>query len=165
MMGAVGAFVGIGSNLANPISQVRCAIQALGDLPGTQLSAASSLYISAPEGVSGQPDFVNAVAALRTELEAIKLLGHLQSIERRQGRVPSGERWGPRILDLDLLLYGQSELRSDGLQVPHPRMHERAFVLVPLAEIAPAVSIPGHGPVKALVDKTAGRAPELRVVA
>jgi 2-amino-4-hydroxy-6-hydroxymethyldihydropteridine diphosphokinase len=123
---------------------VRRAIDALGALPGTRLAAASSLYRTAPVGYADQPDFVNAVAALDTELSPRGLLDGLLAIERDAGRERSF-RNAPRTLDLDLLLYGDATLEDDVLTVPHPRMHERAFVLAPLAEIAPDAEIPGRG--------------------
>jgi 2-amino-4-hydroxy-6-hydroxymethyldihydropteridine diphosphokinase len=141
---AVRAYVGIGANLGDPAAQVRRAIDALGALPGTRLAAASSLYRTAPVGYADQPDFVNAVAALDTELSPRGLLDGLLAIERDAGRERSF-RNAPRTLDLDLLLYGDATLEDDVLTVPHPRMHERAFVLAPLAEIAPDAEIPGRG--------------------
>jgi 2-amino-4-hydroxy-6-hydroxymethyldihydropteridine diphosphokinase len=141
---AVRAYVGIGANLGDPAAQVRRAIDALGALPGTRLAAASSLYRTAPVGYADQPDFVNAVAALDTELSPRGLLDGLLAIERDAGRERSF-RNAPRTLDLDLLLYGDATLEDDVLTVPHPRMHERAFVLAPLAEIAPDAESPGRG--------------------
>jgi 2-amino-4-hydroxy-6-hydroxymethyldihydropteridine diphosphokinase len=140
----VRAYVGIGANLGDPAAQVRGAIAALAALPGTRLAAASSLYRTAPIGYADQPEFVNAVAALDTALAPHALLDALQAIERRAGRERSF-RNAPRTLDLDLLLYGDAAIADAALTVPHPRMHERAFVLAPLAEIAPDASIPGHG--------------------
>jgi 2-amino-4-hydroxy-6-hydroxymethyldihydropteridine diphosphokinase len=141
---AVRAYVGIGANLGDPAAQVRRAIDALNALPSTRLEAASSLYRTAPVGYADQPDFVNAVAAIDTDLPPRALLDALLSIERAAGRERSF-RNAPRTLDLDLLLYGDAAFHDDVLTVPHPRMHERAFVLAPLAEIAPDAAIPGHG--------------------
>ena len=146
----VDAFVGLGANLGSPETQVRGAIAALAKFPRTRLLAASSLYRSAPVGVGGQPDFVNAVAKVETGLEARELLDELLGTEARFGR----ERPSPgaaRTLDLDLLLYGDRIIDEPGLVVPHPRMHERAFVLMPLAEIAADASIPRKGSVKTLL--------------
>jgi 2-amino-4-hydroxy-6-hydroxymethyldihydropteridine diphosphokinase len=126
------AYVGIGSNLGDPVGNVSRAIEALSEL-GTIVSR-SSLYRTKPWGKSDQPDFVNAVVLLRTRLEPQALLVKLKSLESRLGRMPS-ERWGPRIVDLDLLLYGDRVVADPNLHVPHPRLRERAFVLVPLAEI------------------------------
>jgi 2-amino-4-hydroxy-6-hydroxymethyldihydropteridine diphosphokinase len=141
---AVRAYVGMGANLGDPAAQVRAAIAALASLPRTRLAGASSLYRTAPVGYADQPDFVNAVAALDTELPPHELLEALQAIERGAGRSRSF-RNAPRTLDLDLLLYGDATLDGPALSVPHPRMHERAFVLAPLVEIAPGIAIPGHG--------------------
>ena len=146
----VQAFIGLGANLGDPQGQIRRAIAALGALPRTRLLASSSLYRSAPVGVAPQPDFVNAVAKIETALSARELLEELLTAEARAGRerpVPGA----PRTLDLDLLLYGDAVIDEPGLVVPHPRMHERAFVLMPLAEIAPDISIPRRGSVKTLL--------------
>lgn len=138
------AFVGLGSNLDDPEARVRRAIAALAELPQSRLAAASSLYRSAPVGHADQPDFINAVAQLSTALAPQALLAALLSIEKRSGRERSF-RDAPRTLDLDLLLYDARCVAEPGLAVPHPRMHQRAFVLVPLLEIAPACVIPGVG--------------------
>jgi len=152
----VRAFIGLGANLGEPEAQVRRAIAALGTFPRSRLLAASSLYRSAPVGVGEQPDFINAVAEVETALGARALLEELLTAEARFGR----ERptpGAPRTLDLDLLLYGDQVIAAPGLVVPHPRMHERAFVLMPLAEIAPDVSIPRKGSVKALLAACRGQ--------
>jgi len=147
----VRAFIGLGSNLDDPEQQVRGACRDLQLLPKSALVSCSSLYRSRPLGPKDQPDFINAVAELRTELEPEALLGELQRIERGHGRVRGGEPWGPRPLDLDLLLLGDRVIRSARLTVPHPRMTEREFVLYPLIEIAgPELDIPDHGPLGAL---------------
>jgi 2-amino-4-hydroxy-6-hydroxymethyldihydropteridine diphosphokinase len=138
------AFIGIGANLADPENNVRRAIDCLVSMTDTRLVATSSLYRTAPVGYLDQPDFVNAVAKLETALEPGALLRHLLAIERQFGRERLG-RNAPRTLDLDLLLYGEQSICSDQLTVPHPRMSERAFVLVPLAEIAPDVAIGALG--------------------
>jgi 2-amino-4-hydroxy-6-hydroxymethyldihydropteridine diphosphokinase len=129
-------YVGIGSNLADPVRQVSAALRELDVLPHTRLVKQSSLYRSAPVGHDEQPDFVNAVAQLETALPAERLLAELHEIEARHGRTRSFPN-APRTLDLDLLLYGDAVLALSALTVPHPRMHERAFVLKPLLEIAP----------------------------
>ena len=138
------AFVALGSNLAEPQAQVLQAFAALSALPQTQLQAQSALYRSAPVGYAAQPDFINAVALLETALSAPDLLQSLLNIERDCGRIRDF-RNAPRTLDLDLLLYGDLIMHEAGLTLPHPRMHERAFVLLPLLEIAPDCIIPGKG--------------------
>ena len=140
--------VGLGSNLAHPRRQVARAVGALARLPRTRLLDVSPNYVSAPVGTSGpQPDYVNAVALLDTQLSTRALLARLLAIERRQRRRrdPRGPAKAPRTLDLDLLLFGRRRVRAPGLIVPHPRMHERAFVLRPLADVVPAATIPGRG--------------------
>ena len=143
-MNLVPAFIALGANLSKPESQVRAGFEALAMLPNTVLAAMSSLYASAPVGYLEQPDFVNAVARIDTALEPRKLLDALLAIEKRFGRVREFPN-SPRTLDLDIILYGESEVREPGLTIPHPRMHERAFVVVPLAEIAPEQIVPGRG--------------------
>jgi 2-amino-4-hydroxy-6-hydroxymethyldihydropteridine diphosphokinase len=138
------AFIGLGSNLGDPTARVRAAIAALDDLTLTRVVVCSSLYRSAPVGYADQPDFINAVARVATELGPRELLDALLALERAQGRVRTIPN-GPRTLDLDLLLYDQLAVHEPSLIVPHPRMHERAFVLVPLAEIASTAAIPGRG--------------------
>jgi 2-amino-4-hydroxy-6-hydroxymethyldihydropteridine diphosphokinase len=138
------AYVGIGSNLDGPVGQVEAALRELDRIPESRLLARSSLYRTAPLGYADQPDFTNAVAALETSLTPEKLLDELQRIETAHGRQRSFAN-APRRLDLDLLLYGQSELKTERLVVPHPRMGERAFVLRPLLELAQDISIPGKG--------------------
>ena len=143
------AHIGLGSNLDDPVRQVRQALQELGGLAHTQLLASSSLYRTAPVGKLDQPDFINAVAMLDTALSPRELLQELLALEAHHGRV-RGERNGPRTLDLDLLLLGDLVLHEPGLEVPHPRMHERAFVLLPLEQVSPDAVIPGRGSVKDL---------------
>jgi len=146
------AFVGLGSNLADPERQLERATESLAALPRTRLTGRSPIYRTRPVGDPDQPDFLNAVAELATGLAAVELLRKLQRIERRQGRQRDPERpFGPRTLDLDLLLYGDSEIRRPGLVVPHPRIRERAFVLKPLADLAPMLDIPGQGRVADLL--------------
>jgi 2-amino-4-hydroxy-6-hydroxymethyldihydropteridine diphosphokinase len=142
------AYIALGSNLAHPRRQLARAVAALARLPRSKLVAVSRNYVTAPMGVRDvQPDYVNAVAAVRTALAPRALLSRLHAIERRQRRRrdASGARNAPRTLDLDLLLYGRRRIDVAHLAVPHPRMHERAFVLRPLADIAPAIVIPGRG--------------------
>lgn len=138
------AYIGLGSNLDNPVARIASALQSISRIPATTLLRCSSRYRSRPQGPPDQPDYINAVAEIDTLLTAEKLLECLQAIEQQQGRVRT-QRWGPRTLDLDLLLFGDTVLRSDTLTVPHPEMHRRAFVLYPLHEIAPDIEIPGHG--------------------
>jgi 2-amino-4-hydroxy-6-hydroxymethyldihydropteridine diphosphokinase len=135
-------YIGLGSNLADPQSQLRDALTALAQIPNTTLSQVSSLYGSEPLGPSDQPRYVNAVAQLATSLEPLALLDELQRIEMQQGRVRKAERWGPRTLDLDILLFGNQTIALPRLTVPHYHMHARAFVLYPLAEIQPTLVLP-----------------------
>ena len=135
-------YIGLGSNLATPIEQLRSALAALAALPQTDLIAQSSFYSSDPLGPADQPRYVNAVAALDTELSPLALLDALQTIELEQGRTRKAERWGPRTLDLDILLFGERLLDEPRLTGPHYPMHARAFVLYPLAEIAPDLKLP-----------------------
>ncbi|MCW5622090.1 MAG: 2-amino-4-hydroxy-6-hydroxymethyldihydropteridine diphosphokinase [Burkholderiales bacterium] len=148
------AYVGVGSNLDDPVVHVREAMTALDQLPLTRVVCCASLYRSAPVGKLDQPDFINSVAALDTQLAPEPLLDALLAVEARHGRV-RGERNAPRTLDLDLLLYGTQRMHGAHLTLPHPRMHERAFVLLPLAEIDPDALIPGHGSVRALLPQVA----------
>jgi 2-amino-4-hydroxy-6-hydroxymethyldihydropteridine diphosphokinase len=138
------ATVGLGANLNDPAAQVEYALAELDRLPGTRLIARSSLYASAPVGYVDQPDFINAVAQIETALAPRALLAALLDIEHRHGRERSF-RNAPRTLDLDLLLYGDAHFHEEGLSLPHPRMSERGFVLLPLLEIAPDTVIPGRG--------------------
>lgn len=144
------AYVGLGSNQTDPIDQVRRALFELDQLPRTRRAAHSPLYRSAPVGPADQPDFINAVAALDTELDADALLSELQAIELAHGRVRV-RHWGPRTLDLDLLLYDDLRRNDPRLTLPHPHLHERVFVLRPLYTIAPDLHIPGHGSVAELL--------------
>lgn len=147
------AYVGIGANLGNARETVERACAQLAALPGTLATRRSALYRSAPVAAAG-PEYVNAVVALHTTLSPVALHAELQAIEQRFGR-QRGARNAPRTLDLDLLLWGTETMASAQLTVPHPRMHERAFVLVPLAELAPHVVIPGRGPVRELARQCA----------
>ena len=150
------AYVALGANLGNPLITVNAAIAALDSIAETRRVATSSLYRTAPVGLKNQPDFINAVVALDTRLTPQALLDQLFAIELRFGRQRS-VRNAPRTLDLDLLLHGSAVLATAALTLPHPRMHERAFVLAPLAEIAPQAVIPSHGAVAALVKACAGQ--------
>ena len=146
------AFVALGSNLGDPASQIRRAMRALAALRGTRLARQSSLYRNPPAGGLDQPEFVNAVAQIETALAARDLLELLLEIERMHGRARDYAN-APRTLDLDIVLYGEQVVREPGLAIPHPRMLDRPFVLVPLAEIAPDAVVPGHGRVADLADK------------
>jgi 2-amino-4-hydroxy-6-hydroxymethyldihydropteridine diphosphokinase len=149
------AYIALGGNLDDPQQHVRAGIAALDALPHTQLLRASSLYRTAPAGYVDQPDFINAVACVRTSLAARALLDQLLALERVHGRVRAFPN-APRTLDLDILLYDEQQIDEAGLMIPHPRMHARAFVLLPLTEIAPEITIPGHGRARdllALLDK------------
>jgi 2-amino-4-hydroxy-6-hydroxymethyldihydropteridine diphosphokinase len=147
------AYVALGSNLDDPRSQVERAFTALGQLPRTHCVLRSSLYRSQPFGPVEQPAFVNAVAGLLTELDPQALLAGLQELESRLGRARPIVRWGPRRIDLDLLVHGATRIATPGLEVPHPGIAARAFVLVPLAEIAPDLEAPGLGRVRALLER------------
>ncbi|MDZ7663414.1 2-amino-4-hydroxy-6-hydroxymethyldihydropteridine diphosphokinase [Thiohalophilus sp.] len=157
----IDSYIALGSNLDDPLAQVRQAMYELAQLRASRLRAASSLYRSAPMGSADQPDYINAVVALETELSPHALLDALQAIEQAHGRVREGERWGPRPLDLDVLLYGEETINDQRLTIPHPGMTERAFVLFPLQEIvAPDFTILGHGSLQALLSRIAADRPE-----
>jgi 2-amino-4-hydroxy-6-hydroxymethyldihydropteridine diphosphokinase len=145
--------VALGSNLDDPGAQVSRAFDALQHLPGSRLVLRSALYRSPPFGPVAQPAFVNAVAGLLTTLEPRAMLAELKSLEQALGRETPVVRWGPRRIDLDLLLHGSARIDEPELQLPHPGIPERAFVLVPLAEIAPDLEVPGVGRVRALVTR------------
>ena len=135
------AFIGAGANLGEPVRQVRQALDELQKSPGVRLLGASSLYRAQPMGTVPQPPFINAVFSLECGISAQDLLTLLLDVEQRMGRV-RGERWGPRVIDLDLLFYDEAIISEQGLEVPHPRLHERRFVLTPLVEIAPDILHP-----------------------
>lgn len=147
------AYIGIGSNLDDPEKQVRAAIDALKRLPRSTFVRASRLYRTAPWGKADQPAFVNAAVALTTLLSPRELLDALLAIERARGRERDGERWGPRVIDLDILVYGDMRIDEAGLRVPHPHLAERAFVLLPLADLDPDLEIPGQGRVRTLLER------------
>ena len=138
------AAVALGSNLEDPEAQVRRGFEELAALPGTKVLARSKLYRTAPVGHVDQPDFVNACAVVETALGPRALLEELLAVEQRHGRVRTIPN-GPRTLDLDIVLYGDAVIDEPGLRVPHPRAHERGFVLAPLVEVWPDAAIPGHG--------------------
>jgi 2-amino-4-hydroxy-6-hydroxymethyldihydropteridine diphosphokinase len=153
----VRAFVALGANIGEPVKHLRAAVEDLSTLPDTCVAARSSLYRSAPVGLINQPDFINAVVAVDTGLAPLDLLHALLTIEARHGRVRSIPN-APRTLDLDLLLHGDSRLDSTELTLPHPRMHQRAFVLLPLLEIAPDVALPGLGSARNYLSAVTGQA-------
>jgi len=146
------AYVALGSNLADPIRQVQAAFAALDGLPGSQLIARSGLWRSRPMGPQDQPDFINAAAGLLTSVEPRALLASLQAIERQLGKTAPAVRWGPRVIDLDLLVFGDLRISEEGLVLPHPGLHRRNFVLYPLAEIAAELQVPGLARVSRLRD-------------
>jgi 2-amino-4-hydroxy-6-hydroxymethyldihydropteridine diphosphokinase len=154
------AYVGIGSNLADPNAQVRRAFEALARLPNTSLVARSALYRTAPFGDVVQPPFVNAAAGLLTQLTPEDLLAGLRALEKMLGREPPRERWGPRVIDLDLLVVGRETRDTETLKLPHPGIAERDFVLYPLSDIAPDLDVPGLGPVSRLRARVADRGVE-----
>ena len=141
------AYIGLGSNLGDREGTIRRAVELLG------AARVSTLIETEPWGYADQPRFLNAVAELETDEPPRALLARLLEIERELGRTREGPRYGPRTIDLDLLLYGDDRLDEPGLGLPHPRLHERAFVLEPLAELAPELVVPGFGPVKALLSR------------
>ena len=150
------AYVGLGANLGDAQGTIRQAMDELDALPDTRVAARSALYRSAPVGYAAQPDFVNAVAEVRTSLAAGELLAALIELEERHGRARSFPN-APRTLDLDLLLYGEEVMESERLTLPHPRMHERAFVLKPLLDLAPRIEIPGRGFAEQLLARCTGQ--------
>jgi 2-amino-4-hydroxy-6-hydroxymethyldihydropteridine diphosphokinase len=149
----VRALIGLGGNLGEVRERLDAAIAALDVLPGVAVAARSRFYRTAPWGPVAQPDFINAAIAVETSLPALELLDALLATERAFGRIRDGERWGPRTLDLDLLAYGDDVIDNERLSVPHPRIAERAFVLMPLADIAANAELPGVGRVSDLLGK------------
>lgn len=146
----VPAYVGVGSNLGDSRASVVAAFEALAGIPDTQLVDRSRLFRTRPFGPVEQGDFINAVAGLLTLLPATELFTHLRDIEQKAGRDRSGDRWGPRTLDLDLLVFGSERIQTEQLTVPHPGIAERAFVLAPLNDVAPTLDVPGVGRVEVL---------------
>jgi len=151
------AYVGVGSNLSGPETQVRRALDSLARLPGTRLVVSSPLYRTQPLGELSQPAFVNAVAGLLTQSSPDELLAQLRALERELGREPPREHWGPRLIDLDLLVVGRETRATAALTLPHPGIAERDFVLYPLADIAPDLDVPGMGRVADLKACVANR--------
>jgi 2-amino-4-hydroxy-6-hydroxymethyldihydropteridine diphosphokinase len=148
------AYVALGSNLDDPVRQVERAFDALATaIPDTRLVSRSGLYRTPPMGPVEQPDFVNAAAGLLTRLDAPTLLRELKALETRLGRAAPVVRWGPRLIDLDLLVHGSTQIAEETITVPHPGLAERAFVLVPLADIAPSLVVPGQGRVTELLGR------------
>jgi 2-amino-4-hydroxy-6-hydroxymethyldihydropteridine diphosphokinase len=145
------AYVGLGSNLGDREATIRQAVEQIAAASGVTVVAMSSLRDTEPMGYVDQPRFLNGAAAVETDLSAPDLLRLLLEIEAGLGRIRSGPRFGPRTIDLDLLLYGNEVVDEPGLSVPHPRLHERRFVLEPLAELEPTLEVPGRGPVEALL--------------
>jgi len=143
-------YIALGSNLNEPIQQIKTALKALKSLLHSQLINHSSLYVSRPMGPQDQEDYINAVAKLETSLSPLELLNQLQTIENNQGRQRTAEQWGPRTLDLDLLLYGQQIIKNDRLTVPHYGIKQRNFVVLPLAEIEPLLRLPDNSPISLL---------------
>ena len=141
------AWLGLGSNLQQPVAQLQQAIKRLDEANGLEILRASAFYRTPPWGDEHQDDFINAVVQIETSLDPMPLLRVLQSIENVMGRQRSGRRWGPRKIDIDLLLYGKQQCQSAELEIPHPRLFERAFVLKPLSELDAELEIPGHGTV------------------
>ena len=158
-VGHMRAYVGLGSNLGDRDATIRRAVEHLDEIDGIRVTAVSSLRETPPWGPVEQPMFLNGVAELETDLEPRAVLAELLDVERRLGRVRDGERFGPRTIDLDLLLHGSSVIDEPGLTLPHPRLHERRFALEPLAELAPDAVVPGRGAVGELLR---GLAPEER---
>lgn len=145
------AYLALGSNLADPLQQVDAALAALDAIPQTHRAATSSFYRTPPYGPADQPDYLNAVVALDTELHAEALLDHTQRIEQEHGRVRKAERWGPRTLDIDIMLFGSAVIHTPRLTVPHYDMHNRAFMLLPLLEIAPTLRLPTGQPLAGIL--------------
>jgi 2-amino-4-hydroxy-6-hydroxymethyldihydropteridine diphosphokinase len=145
------AYIGLGSNLSDPAAQVRQALGRLASVPQTLCVAVSRLYGSRPMGPAAQPDFVNAVAGVLSGLTALELLRHLRHMEEQAGRPAVRDHWGPRILDLDVLVFGREQCAGPELVLPHPGVVERNFVLYPLADIAPDLEVPGRGRVRELL--------------
>lgn len=147
------AWLGLGSNLQHPEAQLKQALDRLSKAEGVEILATSSFYRTPPWGDEQQDDFINAVVQIETGLDPMPLLRVVQSIENEMGRQRSERRWGPRLIDIDLLLYGDQQYRSAELELPHPRMHERAFVLMPLSELDGSLEIPARGTVEKLLQQ------------
>ena len=154
-------YIAIGSNLASPLEQVNAAIQAIGEIPDSRIMAVSSFYRTPPLGPQDQPDYLNAAVALETTLAPEALLDHTQRIELQQGRVRKAERWGPRTLDLDIMLFGDEVINTERLTVPHYDMKNRGFMLWPLVEIAPELLFPGNTPLRTYLTQNYPQRPAL----
>ncbi len=154
-------YIAIGSNLASPLEQVKAALDAIGEIPQSRVVAVSSFYRTPPLGPQDQPDYLNAAVALETTLAAETLLDHTQRIELQQGRVRKAERWGPRTLDLDIMLFGDQVIHTPRLTVPHYDMKNRGFMLWPLFEIAPAIEFPDGITLTAALTECAADKPAL----
>ena len=146
-------WLGLGANLQQPQAQLNQAIERISQTTGIEVLQVSSFYKTPPWGDEDQPDFINAVVNIETDLQPLALLRQMQAIENDMGRVRKDRRWGPRLIDIDVLLYGNQSIQSNELVLPHPRMHERAFVLMPLCELDPSTEIPGLGKVDGLLAK------------
>ncbi|HDR2374615.1 TPA: 2-amino-4-hydroxy-6-hydroxymethyldihydropteridine diphosphokinase [Enterobacter asburiae] len=146
------AYIAIGSNLASPLEQVNAAVQALGEIPQSKIVEVSSFYRTPPLGPQDQPDYLNAAVVLETALDAETLLDNTQRIELQQGRVRKAERWGPRTLDLDIMLFGHETINTERLTVPHYDMKNRGFMLWPLFEVAPDLIFPDGIPLRTILD-------------
>ena len=155
------AYIAIGSNLASPLEQVNAAVQALGEIPQSRVIAVSAYYRTPPLGPQDQPDYLNAAVALETALDAETLLNHTQRIELQQGRVRKAERWGPRTLDLDIMLFGNENIHTDRLTIPHYDMKNRGFMLWPLFEIAPQLIFPDGATLKDILQQLNADKPAL----
>lgn len=154
-------YIAIGSNLASPLEQVNAAVQAIGEIPDSRIVAVSSFYRTPPLGPQDQPDYLNAAVALDTALAPEELLNHTQRIELQQGRVRKAERWGPRTLDLDIMLFGDEIINTERLTVPHYDMKNRGFMLWPLIEIAPELLFPGNTPLRTYLAQNYPQSPAL----
>lgn len=149
------AYIGLGSNLNDPKQQILHALSSLRKIPDAEVVRVSSLYRSKPLGPEDQPDYVNAAAMLETSMSAFKLLTQLHQIEQDSGRIRDSQNWGPRIIDLDLLLFGDEKINEENLTVPHPEISNRNFVLYPLIEMTPDLTIPGQGAARDLLEQVA----------
>ncbi|AVY96275.1 MULTISPECIES: 2-amino-4-hydroxy-6-hydroxymethyldihydropteridine diphosphokinase [Lelliottia] len=155
------AYIAIGSNLASPLEQVNAAVQALGEIPQSRLVKVSAFYRTPPLGPQDQPDYLNAAVVLETSLDAETLLDNTQRIELQQGRQRKAERWGPRTLDLDIMLFGDEVINTDRLTVPHYDMKNRGFMLWPLWEVAPELTFPNGESLQAILQQLNAEKPAL----
>ena len=154
-------YIAIGSNLASPLEQVNAAVQALGEIPQSRLVQVSAFYRTPPLGPQDQPDYLNAAVVLETSLDAETLLDNTQRIELQQGRQRKAERWGPRTLDLDIMLFGDEVINTDRLTVPHYDMKNRGFMLWPLWEVAPELTFPNGESLQAILQQLNAEKPAL----